>query len=218
MLNRAFALLDSRFLSRIGNLRTLVSVAGVIALVLIAAVLAAIRLFTDAGWVPLLFVGFALVVAFVLIAGRVRARERSQVQVTVTTLYWEDRPDGNVILQIVVVVLNAALSPTRLNRWCLTGQFDSIDRDAVYLRGWRRFNGRKPLPKLDIDAARNPLSPGEEREGYVSFTFPHTTSAIVQDAVLTLSVHDEQGRRATTTIDIPALKALGEHTQIHGAQ
>jgi hypothetical protein len=210
--DRMEKLLDHRFLTRLGNLRTLVSLAGAVALVLIAVILAAIKLFTGAGWVPLLFVGLALVVAFVLVAERVRSKQRSQVQATVTTFYWEDRPDGKVILQAVVVVLNAALRATRLNRWGLSGQFDGADRNAVHLRGWQRFEGREPLPKLDIDTANNPLSPGEEREGYVSFVFPHTTSAAVQESVLTLSVHDEQGRRSVVTIDIPALKALGEHT------
>ena len=51
-------LLDHRFLTRLGNLRTLVSLAGAAALVLIGVTLAVIKLFTGAGWIPLLFVIF----------------------------------------------------------------------------------------------------------------------------------------------------------------
>jgi hypothetical protein len=98
----------------------------------------------------------------------------------------------------------ACSSAWRLTKQCASGRLTYGIEE--------RFEGRDPLPKLDIDTAGNPLSPGEEREGYVSFAFPHTTSAAVQEAVLTLSVHDEQGKRSTTTIDIPALEALGEHT------
>jgi hypothetical protein len=74
MLDRLHALLDHPFLSRLGNLRTLVSVIGAVALVLIGLILAAIKLLTDAGWVPLLFVGIGLVVAVVVVIERVRGQ------------------------------------------------------------------------------------------------------------------------------------------------
>ena len=72
--DRALALLDHRFLTRVGNLRTLISVAGVIGLLAVAVVLAVIKLYADVGWVPLLFVGLALVIVLVLALGRLRAR------------------------------------------------------------------------------------------------------------------------------------------------
>lgn len=64
MLDRVFDLLDSRHLSRLGNLRTLIAVGVAGALVFIGLVLAAVQLLTKAGWVPLLFLGVGLAVAF----------------------------------------------------------------------------------------------------------------------------------------------------------
>jgi hypothetical protein len=57
---------DSQLLTRVGNLRTLVSLLGFGALLVITAVLAAVELFTKVGWVPLLFFGLALLVLAVL--------------------------------------------------------------------------------------------------------------------------------------------------------
>ena len=72
--DRALALLDHRLLTRVGNLRTLISVAGVVGLLAVAVVLAVIKLYADVGWVPLLFVGIALVIVLVMALGRLRAR------------------------------------------------------------------------------------------------------------------------------------------------
>jgi len=62
VLDRLRALLDHRFLSRLGNLRTLVSVVVAGLLVVIGLLVAVVKLLTDAGWVPLLFMGLALLV------------------------------------------------------------------------------------------------------------------------------------------------------------
>jgi hypothetical protein len=74
MLDRLHALLDHRFLSRLGNLRTLISVGGVVVLTLIALALALVELFVRVGWVPLLFLGLAFLLALILGLGRLRTR------------------------------------------------------------------------------------------------------------------------------------------------
>jgi hypothetical protein len=74
VLDRLYALLDNQFLSRLGNLRTLVSVAGVVGVVLIALVLALVHVFAHASWVPLLFLGLAFLLALILGLGRLRTR------------------------------------------------------------------------------------------------------------------------------------------------
>jgi hypothetical protein len=211
VLDRVLALLDSRHLSRVGNLRTLISVAGAVALMLIGVVLAAIKLFTDTGWVPLLFIGLALVVVFVLVAGGVRSKQHSQVQLTVMNFAWEDLPDGSVTFQAAVRALNNG-PPTRLNRWGLSAQSGDSRQDAVHLRNLPRFQGRPPLEPLDAETATKPLATGEEREGRVSFTFPHTTSGAMLATELTLSVHDEKGKESATLIDLDALRDVHEST------
>ena len=75
--DRALALLDHPLLTRVGNLRTLVSVVGVLGLLVVAVLLALFELFTDVGWVPLLFVGLALVIVLVLALGRLRPNRSS---------------------------------------------------------------------------------------------------------------------------------------------
>jgi hypothetical protein len=71
--DRLRALLDHPFLSRVGNLRTLATIAIAVGLVVIGLVLAAIQLLTRAGWVPLLFVGVGLLLFVLLGMSRVWA-------------------------------------------------------------------------------------------------------------------------------------------------
>ncbi len=75
--DRALALLDHRLLTRVGNLRTLMSVAGVLGLLVVAVLLALFELFSHVGWVPLLFVGLALVIMLELALGRLRPSSSS---------------------------------------------------------------------------------------------------------------------------------------------
>lgn len=75
--DRALALLDHPLLTRVGNLRTLVSVIGVLGLLVVAVLLARFELFTHVGAVPLLFVGLALVIVLVLALGRLRPNRSS---------------------------------------------------------------------------------------------------------------------------------------------
>jgi len=72
MVDHLQALLDHPFLSRLGNLRTLLGLVGVAALVLVAVAL--FELLTHAGWVPDLFLGLALVLLIATGAERVKAR------------------------------------------------------------------------------------------------------------------------------------------------
>jgi hypothetical protein len=78
MLARLHALLDHRFLSRVGNLQTLVGVVGIAAAVLIAIAVALAKVFTSVGWVPLFFLGLALLLAVLLVLSR---RQQRPVQV-----------------------------------------------------------------------------------------------------------------------------------------
>jgi ABC-type multidrug transport system fused ATPase/permease subunit len=73
--DRVFAVLDSRFLSRVGSLGTLVSIGGIVGAVLVAIVVALVYPFARAGWVPLLFLGLALLLAVLLVLTRLRARK-----------------------------------------------------------------------------------------------------------------------------------------------
>ncbi|MGO9973419.1 MAG: hypothetical protein ACLP01_11555 [Solirubrobacteraceae bacterium] len=68
--DRALDLLDHRLLTRVGNLRTLISIAGLLGLLAVAVVLAIIKLYANVGWVPLLFLGLALAIALALALGR----------------------------------------------------------------------------------------------------------------------------------------------------
>jgi hypothetical protein len=80
VLDRLYAMLDSRFLARIGGAMVLVSIGGFIGSVLIALVVAAVALLTHVGWVPLLFLGFALLLALVVVLTRLRARSERRAR------------------------------------------------------------------------------------------------------------------------------------------
>ncbi len=211
--DRLLRLLDHPFLAR---LQTALFVGTVLvpALALLAAgiIVVVIGVGTAVVWQLLIAPTVALFLVLWWLFGLVYRHRRSEgIHVRVAGLLWEDFPDNKLIVQVEAVVLNQTSAPTRLNRWALSGRFAGAGRDAVHLRSWQRFYGRAPLAQLDTDAANTPLAPGEEREGYVSFAFIDTPSAAIRAVALTLSVHDEKGRRSTTTIDLPALKAMGEH-------
>jgi hypothetical protein len=80
MLDRLYATLDSRFLSRVSNLRTLATIALAAGLVVIGIVLAAVSVLTRAGWVPLLFVGAGLLLFVLLGQSRVRAARQRRAR------------------------------------------------------------------------------------------------------------------------------------------
>jgi hypothetical protein len=80
MLDRLYATLDSRFLSRVSNLRTLATIALAAGLVVIGIVLAAVSVLTRAGWVPLLFVGAGLLLFALLGQSRVRAARQRRAR------------------------------------------------------------------------------------------------------------------------------------------
>jgi len=61
MIDRLFAVLDSRLLARIGNLKTLTGVLTFGGLLLIAIVVAMVNLFAHTGWVPQGFLGLTLI-------------------------------------------------------------------------------------------------------------------------------------------------------------
>jgi uncharacterized membrane protein len=72
VLRNVFALLDHRGLTRVGNLRTLVSLAGALVVVVAALVMALVKLLTSVGPVPLAFLGFAVVILGVVIVQKIR--------------------------------------------------------------------------------------------------------------------------------------------------
>jgi hypothetical protein len=74
MVERFLKLLDHSFLTRVGNLRTLVSLSTAAILIFTGLVLAAIRLLANAGVVPLVFVGVGLVIAGLALLSKVKAR------------------------------------------------------------------------------------------------------------------------------------------------
>jgi hypothetical protein len=151
--------------------------------------------------------------AFGVFGGLWRLR-RSRLQLQVTTLGVTENAEGNAILQLYVRVLNNG-RPTRLNRWGLSGQFggDDAPREAHHIGEGTPFPGRPVLPPLSRETSTQQLVTGEEREGLVWFMVAHTTEAAVLGATnLTLRVHDEKGKVATTPIDIPALEAVARST------
>lgn len=78
MLERAFQLLDHPFLSRLGNLKTLIGLLVAAALFVTGLVVALAAVFSNAGWVPLLFIGAGvLVLLLVGIAALVSPRGSS---------------------------------------------------------------------------------------------------------------------------------------------
>jgi hypothetical protein len=215
MSDRLLRLLDHPFLARLQAALFVGTVlVPALALLITGIIVVMIGAVTAVAWQLLIAPTIALFLIiwwlFGLVYGRIRSMRGTHIRVT--GLLWENRPDSKLIVQVEVAALNQAPGPMRLNRWGLSGRLAGVDRDAAHLRGWQRFYGREPLDQIDKDTASNPLAPGEEREGYVSFAFTNATSAAVREAALTLSVHDEKGKRSTATVDVPALKALGEHT------
>jgi hypothetical protein len=213
--DRLLRLLDHPFLARL-QAALFVGTVLVPALALFAAGVIAVMIgvVTAVAWQLLIAPTVALFLIFWWLLGRAYRRFRSEpsVEARVTGFLWEDRPDTRLIVQIELVVFNVGPRPTRLSRWQLSGRLAYADRYAAHLRGWQRFEGREPIIKLDESTADNPLAPGEERDGYVSFAFIDATSDAIREAALTLSVCDDRGKRSAAAIDIPALRALGEHT------
>jgi hypothetical protein len=78
MFDRLFAILDSRLLSRIGNLETLTGVLAGGGLLLIAIVVATVDLFVHTGWVPLEFLGLTLVVVLLFGVSRLQRHLRQR--------------------------------------------------------------------------------------------------------------------------------------------
>jgi hypothetical protein len=78
MLDRLYATLDNRLLSRIGNATVLISVGGFVGSVLVALVVALVYLLTHVGWVPLLFLGLALLLALLNVLTRFRERKEQR--------------------------------------------------------------------------------------------------------------------------------------------
>jgi hypothetical protein len=74
MVERFLKLLDHSFLTRVGNLRTLLSLSTAAILIFTGLVLAAIRLLANAGVVPLVFVGLGLVITGLALLRKVKAR------------------------------------------------------------------------------------------------------------------------------------------------
>jgi hypothetical protein len=71
---KVFRLLDHPWLARIGNLRTLVSIASAGVVALAAIVVALVNLFTSVGPVPLAFFGLALVIFGLAIVQKIQER------------------------------------------------------------------------------------------------------------------------------------------------
>ncbi len=78
VLQRVLGLLDHPWLTRYGNLRNLVSVAGVVVVALTAVVVALAQIFTRVGWVPLFFLGWALVLLGLVVIQKIQERRSRQ--------------------------------------------------------------------------------------------------------------------------------------------
>lgn len=79
MIKAPLNLLDHRFLTRVGNLRTLLSIGGAVIFIAAGFIVAAVALFSNAGTVPLVFVGVGVVILGLVLLRAIRSRwSRSQ--------------------------------------------------------------------------------------------------------------------------------------------
>jgi hypothetical protein len=213
VLDRAFALLDNRHLSRLGNLRTLITVGTAGALMLIGLILAAVKLFTKVGWVPLLFLGAGLAVAFVVAISYLRGRlthRVPQLSLDIEGVLLGEFDGRDAVFQPTVRVRNARQDDVIVQDWAASFEMADQTHELRHVIGQGPLHGSVDLPFLDRSA---PLAPGQT-PGLLQFALPgirkqSVTEALNRDGalILRLGITDGHQRKWVAEADLRLLAA-----------